>query len=126
MPMNPEIKAQWVADLRSGEFEQGTELLNMEGKFCCLGVLCDQAVKAGVIRQSERYGRVTYDGTDTILPTSVRKWAGLPDGNTHDDANNPEVIVDNHAIGLAELNDGADGYERHTFAEIADLIEEQL
>ena len=48
MPMNPQIKAQWVADLRSGQYEQGNGYLNADGKLCCLGVLCEQAVKAGV------------------------------------------------------------------------------
>lgn len=41
--MNPELKAKWVAALRSGKYEQGHEYLNKDGKFCCLGVLCDVA-----------------------------------------------------------------------------------
>ena len=47
--MKPEIQAEWVAALRSGEYKQGTGVLRSEAnEFCCLGVLCDLAVKAGV------------------------------------------------------------------------------
>lgn len=40
--MNQEIKNQWVAKLRSGEYEQGYNALrSKDNKYCCLGVLCD-------------------------------------------------------------------------------------
>ena len=38
--MTPEQK-QWIAALRSGAYEQGTEWLEKDGKFCCLGVACN-------------------------------------------------------------------------------------
>jgi hypothetical protein len=38
--MDAELKAKWVAALRSGEYVQGTAYLESDGKFCCLGVLC--------------------------------------------------------------------------------------
>lgn len=47
MKMNKEIKEQWVAALRSGDYAQGSESLcrqdynSEEYHFCCLGVLCD-------------------------------------------------------------------------------------
>lgn len=45
--MNPDIKAKWVAALRSGTFVQGKEHLKRESTggatFCCLGVLCEVA-----------------------------------------------------------------------------------
>jgi hypothetical protein len=41
MKMNPEVKARWVAALRSGEYLQGTSTLRIGDQFCCLGVLCD-------------------------------------------------------------------------------------
>jgi hypothetical protein len=125
--MNPEIKAQWIADLRSGEFVQGTGYLNADGKLCCLGVLCEQAVKAGVVESDmSGEGTVYYDGKDNILPDQVREWAGLPGANTHDNPNNPDVTVHDTAVSLAELNDGENGWEGHTFGQIADLIEAQL
>lgn len=126
MSMNPEIKARWIADLRSGEFEQGRGYLNADGKLCCLGVLCEQAVRAGIIESSEGYGIIRYDGKEDTLPETVREWAGLPAMNIHDNPNNPDVQVDGGYVSLAELNDGENGNERHTFGQIAGLIEEQL
>ena len=42
MPMDPELKAKWVAALRSGEYKQGRDVLhnNKSNTYCCLGVLC--------------------------------------------------------------------------------------
>ena len=41
MAMTPELKAQWIAALRSGEYTQGYNHLRTEnGYYCCLGVLC--------------------------------------------------------------------------------------
>ena len=33
-----ELRAKWVAALRSGEFEQGHGTLHLNGRYCCLGV----------------------------------------------------------------------------------------
>jgi len=39
--MNRIIRDRWIAALRSGEYQQGRELLRTkDGTFCCLGVLC--------------------------------------------------------------------------------------
>jgi hypothetical protein len=53
--MNPEVKDLWVKALRSGEYSQAEGKLCYASKedgsrsFCCLGVLADLGVKAGVI-----------------------------------------------------------------------------
>lgn len=133
--MNPEIKAQWVAALRSGEYQQTTGVLAKETsdgslEYCCLGVLCDLAVKAGKpisvdthYSTSEQSDVQTYDGSMTVPPIYVQEWANLPDGN-------PTVPWSSNGrsgVMLAELNDGADyGLPRHTFEQIADIIEEHL
>lgn len=41
--MDAELKAKWVAALRSGAYEQGTrQLVSLNGqRYCCLGVLLD-------------------------------------------------------------------------------------
>lgn len=126
--MNPEIRAQWTAALRSGEYEQGRGYLNVDGKLCCLGVLCELAVKAGVIETHVYEGReaVYYDGSSDTLTVKVREWAGLPENNVHNNPGNPSVAVDGHAVSLAELNDGENDWKRHSFDEIADLIDAQL
>jgi len=126
MPMNPEIKAQWLTDLRSGEFKQGQNYLNADGKLCCLGVLCEQAVKAGVIESREDDGIILYDGKEDVLSPKVREWAGLPETNKYGNPNNPTVTVEDTEASLAELNDGEHTWEPHTFGQIADLIEAQL
>jgi hypothetical protein len=38
--MDAELKARWVAALRSGEYEQGRRQLRAGDTYCCLGVLC--------------------------------------------------------------------------------------
>lgn len=117
--MNPEIKKRWVAALRSGEYEQGSEVLRtLDNKFCCLGVLCDlhakETGKAWLPRPSD--SRYTYRGGASLLPISVHVWADL-------DSTSPKVKVDNHNHKqfLTMLND----IERLTFNEIADIIEKQ-
>ena len=50
LEMNPEIRARWVAALRSGAYEQGTSRLrDASDRRCCLGVLCDLAEQDGVV-----------------------------------------------------------------------------
>lgn len=36
-----EVRKQWTDALRSGAYEQGKHCLQISGRFCCLGVLCD-------------------------------------------------------------------------------------
>lgn len=121
--MNPEIKEQWVAALRSGDYPQGTGHLNYDGEFCCLGVLCELAAKAGVV------GRTTNDsgihvqygdslaGEDEEFPSDpILDWAELSTGNP--------VLSDGHHLKLpaSVWNDD----EGASFAEIADMIEASL
>lgn len=92
--MNPEIKAQWLEALRSGEYIQGSLRLKWKDhggptQYCCLGVLCDLAEKAGVVREDSHRSmfqgtKVTYistqdlyDRSSSVLPLAVMKWAGL-------------------------------------------------
>lgn len=39
--MKKELYEKWTAALRSDQYEQGRYALNCNGKFCCLGVLCE-------------------------------------------------------------------------------------
>lgn len=119
--MNPEVKTEWVRALRSGEYEQGFSALRTNDEFCCLGVLCDLAVKHGVIPQPSiiSFSKENYcygeEQNASFLPNEVVKWAGLPDAN-------PKIYSDEFAgEALSSFNDAED-----TFDQIADLIEEQL
>lgn len=113
--MNPEIKARWVAALRSGEYQQGTGgLRSEENEFCCLGVLCDLHDPRGW-EESADEGGFFYDGYESELPPRhIKEWAHLNWNSTF-------VVIDGSLNTLYHHNDNG-----RTFAEIADAIEEQL
>lgn len=120
--MNAEVKAKWLAALRSGEYKQGTGGLVQNGCFCCLGVLCDLYAKQvgldawhddsfysdGVFISDE--GDDLRDGNCDFPPNEVVQWAGLASENPN--AGKKTLSVEN--------DDGV------SFAEIADLIEAHL
>lgn len=133
--MNPEVRDQWIKDLRSGEYKKVTSaLVEVNGQdepvgYCALGVLCDQAVKAGVIaRSGDVFGKddpsAANGGWDALsLPSAVRDWAGLK---------TPGVIVrsaggrDIPGLNDAETDgDDEDGepVSKYTFDDIAGFIE---
>ena len=120
-----EIKTQWVNALRRGEYKQGTQYLRKTDpdshadKFCCLGVLCDLAAKAGVIPSPSAAFSTgnnaspigVYGSNRTSLPVPVMKWVGVKTdmGQFRDGRS---------IVSLADLNDSGE-----SFATIADLIE---
>lgn len=109
-----EVVAEWVKELRSGDYRQGKDYLRVGDMFCCLGVLCDMAVKAEVIpvpKPSLLIGSRTnfdYAGETKHLPREIQHWTGIltPFGSI------------NEAWSLVYRNDCGD-----TFSEIADVIE---
>lgn len=140
--MNEDVKAEWLAALRSGEYKQTigaleyTEHNNDDEDlvgYCCLGVLCDLAAKKGItgrkihrvsvrsVTDADYFEDVLY-GSDQagwisqILPADVQIWADITGGN-------PDIALDDGfgTTSLAELNDMG-----KSFAEIADIIEEHL
>jgi len=129
MTMNPTIKARWITALRSGKYTQGRGALTTltkdekrKRRDCCLGVLCDLAVRAGVIPAPVPEllsKKLRYGNRSGILPSSVVQWAGL-------DSDNPDVRArvgkDTTYFRLSDLNDAY----RRTFAQIARYIETSL
>jgi len=120
------IRDEWERDLRSKRYPQTHGTLHRAVArytapgFCCLGVLCEQAVRAGiVVRVPCDDGRVGYGDPDGAhiwwgtLPYAVQEWAGL----TSDD---PKVTVPgmDRALPLSRCNDGL----RLPFDVIADLV----
>jgi hypothetical protein len=76
LEMNPEIRARWVAALRSGEYRQGDGHLRMGDRLCCLGVLCELAVEDGVVNGVQLSdGLWEYNGSAGWLPPAVVDWA---------------------------------------------------
>lgn len=112
--MDPHVKAEWTAALRSGEYKQGRLSLKneylTEATHCCLGVLTDLAAKAGVVQ----WGRQAWPA-DARLCAEVREWAGLDSANP---ILSDDFLVTNSA---SNLND-----EGSTFIEIADRIDQWL
>lgn len=145
LAVKAEVKDQWVKDLRSGEFEQGglnlRRSVDGEERYCCLGVLCEQAVKAGVIPAPELhdhgvYGYLDddYDGNNKVtgesfnqecsLPRKVAEWAGLP---LEKDGMGEDVVILPRNGELGEVTAiGANDGMSLTFAQIADLIEQNV
>lgn len=127
--MNDDVRAEWVEALRSGEYEQGKDTLRKGDKFCCLGVLCDLAVKNEAIPEPTQEGyEYYYDGQWSGLPASVVQWAGMSDafGSVNGIIEGYEPLAQTGAIEvdgikagcLADFNDRGLSFER-----IADLIE---
>ena len=116
--MNAKIKKRWVADLRKNKKLQGVGYLRTEDdKFCCLGRLCELAVKAGVVkRHGNKTKGYTYGENNMagILPSEVMVWAEIT-------KNDPAVIYKNNEEELSVLNDN-----KVSFLRIATLIEKQL
>lgn len=138
--MNPEIKERWLSALRSGDYTQDTRYLatqNSDGGFdyCCLGVLCDLAVREGAIDSPvvvdywkrgkdslmvqafklDEESLATGDILEArVLPPKVQEWAGLK-------SDSPGFVSRDEVHCLAELNDNG-----RSFSDIADLIEEHL
>jgi hypothetical protein len=104
--MREDVKTRWLAALRSGEYKQGRkQLATEEGKFCCLGVLCE-------------ISGLKYDKDAAFPPKAIIKWAGL-EGQV-DEENDP-VINWRGESSLALNNDYGKRFET-----IANLIEKYL
>jgi hypothetical protein len=102
--MQPELKAKWVAALRSGKYVQAhgrlKDMLANEPavSYCCLGVLCDiQGIDTNAVQGY----------SDTFNPMGI-------EGHT---------IEEGMLNKLVELNDYP---PHHNFMEIADYIERNL
>lgn len=118
--LKPEIKKLWCDALRSGEWQQTTEKLEWENTYCCLGVLTKLTGTPDDLVQD-----------DEVPPLELAQtwWETPPTDSTH--ARNPLVKLaeidkeTDEPIGWLTLAQVNDELER-TFAQIADLIEEQL
>jgi hypothetical protein len=91
-----DVRKAWTEALDSGNYKQGTIFLRQSGtfgeEFCCFGVLCDLAVKAGVIPEpltvasddadAPSFTKTAYqygpERTQNFhLPDPVKEWAGF-------------------------------------------------
>jgi hypothetical protein len=136
--MLPKFKKLWLEALRSDEYTQTKGNLRDAGGHCCLGVACEVLMKhPDILPQFDMYWEAPtyldlkvykfkmapsnkakkdsvfdYDYSEQVLPTTLRVALGIHDTDVQGK--------------LASMNDGTSGHRRHTFAEIADYIEEKL
>jgi hypothetical protein len=122
--MNKRIKAQWIKALRSGDYVQGRGALRSEdNRYCCLGVLCELAVSAGVLSEADTsldtgcYSYPLPDGSRETgtLPRPVQWWSGV------ESSTGRFIFAPGEAAALSQLNDGG-----CTFGQIADTIEREF
>lgn len=87
--MKRDIAEKWVAALRSGDYTQARGYLKLAHGHCCLGVLCELAVKENVVKgamkydyQSTRY-LFCFGANEEVghLPEEVLDWSGIKTGN---------------------------------------------
>lgn len=118
LKMDPAIRDLWTAALRSGDYQQTTGMLcriratsdSQPAGYCCLGVLCEVAVKAGFITASGSDGKYKFfDGASSSLPHSVVVWAGLDSGDPIAFGNSMSAWNDSHRKNFAEIADLIDG-----------------
>ena len=116
--MRKDIADKWVTALRSGEYKQGKDVLAdcARTEHCCLGVLCEVAIKEGLDVQVETLidHAAIFDSSKAFLPASVADWAGMKTrlGDL------PRGAATATVLSLMGMNDGG-----HTFGAIADVIE---
>jgi hypothetical protein len=113
------VRKLWVEALESGEYRQETGQLAKHyspskggTSYCCLGVLCELAVKHGIIpAPSKEAGVYVYADNHLLVPDEVKDWVGLSDTSG--------TYNDNYSTyTLANMND----VDMDSFAEIAEFI----
>jgi hypothetical protein len=120
--MDTQIKAVWVAALRSGLYKQGFDRLRTEDTYTPLGVLCDIATKVNVCTWDCVDGEyfiapMQPPTTGAFLPVIVRDWAGIK--GTHPSQEAP-LSYEGALHPVWRLSD----IFRLDFDTIADLLEE--
>jgi hypothetical protein len=102
-------RRMWVRALRSGKYGWGKRSLNpKEGRYCCLGVLCEVAIKQGIIS--------SYNPGIGYLPDDVIKWVGL--SGKYGKFGSPNPLYGGES--LVEINDSS---KRNPFLKISNIID---
>lgn len=139
LKMKGEALDELVKRLRSGEYVQGQGALRRHADedetvdtYCCLGVMCEMAVEAGIVHLVETdipghsFGYQAPNGAEAhtaYLPAAVIEWAGLvsdlrkyPDlGDYHYEERGQFSELED--LSLAQMNDSG-----KPFPEIANWL----
>lgn len=99
------MKDKLVAALRSGKYQQGQGRLCKDGKYCCIGVLCEIME----IPKKQLGDLTLYAGAGVSMPDDYLKQSGLYSQFGSSGGNGSD---------LAALND-----KGYAFEQIADIIE---
>lgn len=133
--MDPNVKAEWLTALRSGDYKQTKGALRDNTGYCCLGVLTDLWVKGSSVEWYPKPFGTTFsiaipgfNAFSSVAPERVMSWSDLtnPIGMTllatvtYHEATEDET-VENFYVTLSDLNDNG-----LTFTQIADIIEYAL
>lgn len=117
--------AEWVKALRSGDYEQGQDYLCRDGKFCCLGVLCEiQELPKEVVEGDIYY---VFEGLESYATKRALQQSMIP-------ASAQPTILEDLNLRQTVTDEVGDGRSLHThlicmndegksFTEIADYIE---
>lgn len=112
--MTPELKASWLADLKSGKYPKTQNYLKTAHGYCCLGVLCETA---GIGFSDEAQGSDIrwyvpnhVDYNDINSGNELSAFGMDQFGLTHDQHDK-----------LTSINDRTDGFD-----EVIKYIEENL
>lgn len=115
--MNPSIKANWVAALRSGKYRRTTDTLRevKPGKhvaYCCLGVLCD------VMKEELKGNWHTQNGSFECRLGDTTSWEAGALSNRFEDYIG---LLPAQQGDLIRMNDSGSSFNK-----IADYIEKNL
>ena len=104
--MDAQLKRRWIEALRSGEYEQGTDSLQEDNRYCCLGVLC------------------SIQGADfQVFPElETTKLSNVDEDNEYDYSAGLNSAQCN---ALADMNDGR-GCDPRSFDHIAGYIQAMI
>lgn len=116
------IMKEWVSALRSGRYDQATDVLRSaedDCSFCCLGVVCDLYAHKGKGEWRD-VGTFVVDGyiQESVLPMPIATLLFGTPLRCMESGLLPIYTRSQNAVTLSDLNDSG-----LTFGQIADLIE---
>jgi len=132
--MTPENKATWLEALRSGKYEQCTNVLHAEGRFCCLGVAIEVLTDLGwedcddtKRKDMKQIGGIEGIGCTTSLSHTLAERLGFNDIVPRDaiDKFRPGFSPDD-GLTWEHLAMHLNDTRRLTFNQIADVMEKYL
>jgi len=112
--MKYNVMKKWVEALRSGKYKQTESGLANSKGFCCLGVLCEVAIKdktyLSKVVTDTPLKTITYNDLASCLPMEVMEYSGMKNNNGDYSFKRKTLMY---------LNDT----RRYSFKRIADVIE---